>query len=404
MEDAAFDAEILFALSLSLCYNRAIMLTRRNFLKLAAASLGSAVATACGRAISTPTPTPDATPTRLPPTAAPSITATPGALELVTIRGDQFFLHGARFPIKGLNYYPMRHPWRMFNVGEWDAQETERELQLATGLGANVVRVFIDYQASLGNPAVSFQFYYSPSPQYIANVREFLGIAARLNLKVIVTLFDGMDWGIYQPTNQWIAEEYLKEFLPAFVGDPRILSWDLQNEPDRAISIVGAESVIPFFRRVSAQIRALDPQHLQTIGWIDRARCKYFAALDNDLDFWCFHFYDKIENLGGLFQFYKSTTTKPVLLEEFGLATGGPGFDGAHTELDQMLHYSSVFALLDGYQMCGSVFWILTDFPKGLAGNPPIPGDSPENHYGVFRLDYSEKLVASEIRYSWKPG
>ncbi len=345
---------------------------------------------------------------------------------LITVRGDQFVLRGEQFPIKGFNYYPMLHPWRMFNIGEWDAQETERELQLAVGLGANVVRVFIDHPYSIdtkplmpsatvtptetryptlasasGTPTSTLSFV-PPTPQYIQNVREFLDIAGRLNLKVILTLFDSLDWSMYQPQNHWIADEYLKQLVPGFAGDPRILCWDLQNEPDKAIRTVGPDSVIEFFKRVSTQIRQLDPNHLQTIGWIDRARGKYFADLDRYLDFWCFHYYDSVERLGELIQFYKAQTTKPVLLEEFGLATGGPGADGQHTEQDQELHYSSVFALLEGYKMCGSVFWVLTDFPKGLAGNPPIQDDSPENHFGVFRLDYSEKPVAREIRYFWK--
>jgi endo-1,4-beta-mannosidase len=146
----------------------------------------------------------------------------------------------------------------------------------------------------------------------------------------------------------------------------------------------------------------LDPNHLQTIGWIDRARTQYFPDLDNYLDFWCFHFYDNVERLPDLLQLYKLRTSKPVMLQEFGLATGGPGPDGQHTEEEQAAHYSTVFHLLERFQMCGSVFWILTDFPRGLAGNPPSPDDSPENHFGVFRLDYSEKPAAGVIRYYWK--
>lgn len=53
--------------------------------------------------------------------------------------------------------------------------------------------------------------------------------------------------------------------------------------------------------------------------------------------------------------------------------------------------------------MCGSVLWCLNDFPVGLAGNPPIKTDSPENHFGLLRLDYSEKPVCNEIRDFWLP-
>jgi endo-1,4-beta-mannosidase len=365
------------------------MLTRRDFLKLAAASLLSAAAPAFARPARSQAPTP----------ASP---APARAGEFVTVRGDQFVLGGERFPINGFNYYPRLHPWHTFNVGEWDAEAVERELRLGAGLGANVVRTFVDYPASLNtDPRRPPDVYFALLPQYIANLSAFIEIAGRLNLRVIVTLFDGADWDIYQPYSAWMAEEYLTQFISPFANDPRILGWDLQNEPDRAIRTVGAETVIPFFQRISAQIRRMDPHHLQTIGWIDRARGKYFSDLDRALDFWCFHFYDDVMRLGDLLAFYKSITTKPVLLEEFGLATGGPGPDGQHTELDQLAHYSIVYALLSGYGMCGSVFWTLVDFPKGLAGNPPLPEDSPENHFGVFRLDYSEKPVAQQIRYAW---
>ena len=318
------------------------------------------------------------------------------------MRGDQFFAGDERFPINGFNYYPRLHPWRTFNVGEWDASATARELALGASLGATVVRTFIDYASSLNtDPLRPPDVYFALIPQYVANFREFVEIAGRLDLRVIVTLFDGADWQLYQPYCAWMAEEYLKQFLPPFVNDPRILCWDLQNEPDRAISTVGADIVIPFFKRISKQVRDMDANHLRTIGWIDRAHGKYMPDLDPYLDFWCFHFYSKIDTLSDLIAFYKSVTKKPILLEEFGLATGGPGADGQHTELDQSLHYSRVYALIEGYRLCGSVFWTLVDFPQGLAGNPPIPDDSAENHYGVYRLDYSAKPVTGAVRYAW---
>lgn len=416
------------------------MLTRRDFLRLAATILGGSLASACGRAIptsspsptpkalavaarlptatattfATETPIPSATPSRTPPataTATPTATSTstprpsPGKPEWVTVRGDQFYYRGATFPIQGFNYYPRLHPWRTFNIGEWDPSGTQRELELGVSLGANTVRIFIDYEFSLDNRKAQQPkgSYFAPIEGYIANVREFLDIADRLDLKVIITLFDSMDWLVYQPQNAWIAEEYLKELVPVFVDDPRIFAWDLQNEPDRPIVLQGASIVIPFFKRISALIRKIDPKHLQTIGWIDRARGRYFADLDGDLDFWCFHFYDNTSRLNDLVRFYKGMTKKPVLLEEYGLATGGPGADGQHTEEDQASHYRVVLSTLEANRMCGSVFWILNDFPVGLAGNPPSPFDSPENHFGIFRLDYSEKPAGAVIRSFWKP-
>jgi len=354
-------------------------ITRREFLKLAVALAGSALLPAMPVAAQEPAP-------------------------LVTVRGDQFYLRGAHFPIRGFNYYPRLHPWRTFHVGEWEPQVTERELALGANLGANVVRMFIDFNASLDNTKSQQRrdHYWAPIAQYVAHVREFVEIAGRLNLKIIFTLFDGMDWSFYLPQNHWLVDEYLHELVAPFVNDPRILCWDLQNEPDRALRQFNADAVIAFFKHVSEEIRRLDPQHLQTIGWIDRARAQYFAALDRHLDFWCFHFYDKAERMNDLLKFYKTQTTKPVMLQEFGLATGGPGPDGANTEQDQARHYETILAALEANQMCGSVLWALVDFPIGLAGNPPIQTDSPENHFGIFRLDYSEKPVAAVLRKYWR--
>ncbi len=66
-----------------------------------------------------------------------------------------------------------------------------------------------------------------------------------------------------------------------------------------------------------------------------------------------------------------------------------------------MAHYETVLSTLEVNNLCGSVFWCLTDFPIGLAGNPPLKTDSPENHFGVFRVDYTEKPVTTLLRNAW---
>ncbi len=373
------------------------MFTRREFLKTTAALLSGAIFAPLAR--------PPATAAQSPITSYQLPTSTlQSQNDFVTIRGDQFFLRGERFPIRGFNYYPRLHPWKTFNAGEWEPQTTERELKLGAALGANVVRIFVDWNYSLENTKRQEPItnYYSPITAYVDNVRECVEIAGKLNLKVILTLLDSMDWSLYLPQNAWIVEEYLNAIVPPFVADPRILCWDLQNEPDRAIRTVGNSAVIPFFRRVSLRVRELDPLHLQTIGMIDRLPARYFPDWDAWLDFFCFHYYDKTERLNALVQFYKTQTKKPMLLQEFGLPTGGPGRDGYYSEAEQTAHYQTVLKTLDENKMCGSVFWCLVDFPIGLAGNPPIQEDSPENHFGVFRLDYKEKPAAAVLRNYWQ--
>jgi len=413
--------------ALCLPFAPVLMLSRRDFLKLLTVSLGSSMVAACdpNAPTSTPTytaptatpsptntatpfPTATTTPTHTPtftPTPTVTPTATPRAEDFITTRGDQFYWRGQRFPIRGFNYYPRAHPWKTFNLGAWEPDVTERELRIGASLGANVVRVFIDFHASITGVQTPRHVPADPNavlphPQYIANVREFLDIAARVNLKVMLTLLDGFDFEMYQPVNFPMVETYLRALIPQFARDPRIICWDLQNEPDRAIRTVGDSIVIPFFQRVSQIVRALDPQQLQTIGWIDRARAQYFPALDSYLDFFCFHYYDAVDRLDSLCKFYKTQTRKPILLQEFGLPTGGP--DNPFTENDQVIHYNAVMKIVRDHAMCGEVFWCLNDYPVGVAGNPPLPTDHRENHFGVLRLDYSEKPVTQIIRWYWK--
>lgn len=150
----------------------------------------------------------------------------------------------------GANYIPAYavNQLEMWQPETFDTVAIERELQWAAGLGMNTLRVFLHdllWQAD----AKGFQ----------NRIDIFLRICARNRIRPILVLFDSC-WnpdaklgpqpeptpGVHNsgwlksPTlrhlqssrDQARFERYVKEVITAFRYDPRILAWDLWNEPD----------------------------------------------------------------------------------------------------------------------------------------------------------------------------
>lgn len=131
--------------------------------------------------------------------------------DFVTISGTEFVLKGTSYIPCGFNYYPRDHPWMMFE--DWDPKEVKDELKLGKSLNANSVRIFIEWQPTIQVNKRDF---------YIKKVIEFLDIADSLGYKTILTLFDGPTEEMY--TDIDLVKEYLKDIIPRFSQDPRILA------------------------------------------------------------------------------------------------------------------------------------------------------------------------------------
>ena len=150
----------------------------------------------------------------------------------------------------GANFLPSTaiNELEMWQADTFDTAMIDRELGWAEGAGMNTMRVFLHNLLWEQDPK-GFQ----------KRIDTFLTIAARHHIKPIFVLFDSC-WdpfpklGPQHPpipgvhNSGWVQapgatvltdpaqypqlESYVKGVVGAFANDPRILAWDLWNEPD----------------------------------------------------------------------------------------------------------------------------------------------------------------------------
>ncbi len=149
----------------------------------------------------------------------------------------------------GCNFVPSTavNALEMWQADTFDAPTIDRELGLAAGLGMNAVRVFL-HDLLWADPGGT-----------VARVDAFLGLAARHGIAVMPVLFESC-WdpaplaGPQPPpragvhNSRWVQspgvaalvdpaarprlEAYVGGIVGAFAADPRIMAWDVWNEPD----------------------------------------------------------------------------------------------------------------------------------------------------------------------------
>ncbi len=156
---------------------------------------------------------------------------------------------GQPWPV-GANYLPANaiNELEMWQADTFDPTTIDREFGWAESIGMNTMRVFLHNLTWEQDPK-GFQ----------QRIDEFLTIAARHHIKPVFVLFDSC-WdpfpklGPQHPpipgvhNSGWVQapgakilsdpaqyprlENYVKGVVGAFANDPRILAWDVWNEPD----------------------------------------------------------------------------------------------------------------------------------------------------------------------------
>jgi hypothetical protein len=312
----------------------------------------------------------------------------------IVASGDRLTRQGKPVTIKGINYYPQRRPWLEMWVN-WDGLQVERELRLAREqLGINTVRILVPYEMRNQNA-----FRGRVSPEVLQWLREIVQIAGSLDMRVIVTLFDFYNDFPAPGTREEERDlEYIRTLLGNFIGDDRILAWDIHNEPDhyQAWKDGGSARVLTWLGRMADEIRRIAPNHLVTVGmgqyenlWLPGPDGRRVIDYSDVISLHNYNADDMARQIDEV----RRRTNKPILLGEFGWPSGPACLQTGYTEAEQARVYRTALAAARS-RVAGVVAWTLRDYEAGPTGR----WDTREEHYGLFRSDDTLKPAASELR------
>ncbi len=313
----------------------------------------------------------------------------PGAF--VEVAGSQLTIGGNPIRLKGVNYYPQGLPWvEMWD--HWNGPQMAEELRLARDqLGINAVRILVPYGVSQEGIV---------DDGLIERVQNMSQIAADLDLRLIITLFDFYD----RFPDPGSSEEqknirYLERFLGNFVGDERIIAWDLHNEPDNYGTWRDegqVDQVLTWLGRMADVVHRVAPHHLVTVGMAhyenllipgpDGRRVIDYSDLIS------VHTYNAADAARQI-DVVHTQTTKPIIIEEFGWPSGPPCSQPDYTETQQAQVYQQVLQSTES-KVAGFFAWTLRDYDSG----PTMRWDSREEHFGLYRPDGSLKPAADSFR------
>lgn len=183
---------------------------------------------------------------------------------------------------KGVNYYPQKVPWKLF----WDqypADTVEIDIAKIRSLGFDHIRVFVPF-IEIGGP--------KPTDSFFKKFDHLLAICDQEEIDLVVTLFDFPNgFEIIQLTEHL---SYLRAIVGRYQSHPRIVLWDLKNEPDIDFIYHGKQKVMRWLSIMLESIKILDKDTQITIGW---ARIENAALLANRLDVISFHHYTGLDEL-----------------------------------------------------------------------------------------------------------
>ncbi|MEW6743916.1 MAG: cellulase family glycosylhydrolase, partial [Planctomycetota bacterium] len=339
----------------------------------------------CGAPAATPvpptaTPVPP-TPTPVPPTATPTPNLPP-----ITIDSGGLAVGDEPFRFVGANAV------NLVFYDDWDLS-AEDAIRTAKENGIIVLRLYLDWG-------------WGKATDY----DEILDIASRHGVYLLLTLTDCLP-SSNSPYCDFASETSANAFKSRiseiitrrnavngklYRDDTTILAWDIANEPE--CSRFSSSQVHDWIRKIAAHVKALDPNHLVTIGVatdsrdFDEMGPVYEMLNGPELDFFSFHFYSVPGNWDGTrppddhtarIAFRTKTLLslgKPVVMEEFGFSPSGKLNLALRSNPDTVELYLRVYKeSMDAAFSAGAsgvMFW-----SWGVAGAKNVPmWWSPEDH------------------------
>ncbi|MFQ3550030.1 MAG: carboxypeptidase regulatory-like domain-containing protein [Armatimonadota bacterium] len=302
----------------------------------------------------------------------------------VQVKGNQFVLSSDRnsiIKVKGFNYYPQNAPWEIWD--KWDKIAIDKELEIASGLGANVIRTFLDFSDH-------------PGEENLQKIKQFTDICKAKGIKVMFTFFDGVNTYPAEGTEEEKKHFAMIDAVCNMLKDETaVFGWDIKNEPDNICNEVlwnwkleGAESCaelrIGWLRRMAEHIKKVDPNHLVTVG-LAISTANFEPEEINDIasfcDFLCFHYYlwtYHDQDLPDVIDYMHKNTNKPVVVQEIG---NNPANIPGNTEYEQAIRFKYWLDVIEETDAAGIIQWVLPEWTLEW------PGDDDERYYGFLKAD-----------------
>jgi hypothetical protein len=281
----------------------------------------------------------------------------------------------------GANYVPSNaiNQLEMFQAATFDPAINDRELGFAESIGMNVMRVFLQDQ-----------LWQQDADGFKQRLETFLGIAAKHHIRILFVLFDSC-WepdphlGPQHPpipgvhNSGWVqspgvprlldrsVEPQLKAYtvgvVSAFAIDPRVLGWDLWNEPDndgggsntRAPAAVKSKTdrIAELLPQVFAWARSVHPTQPLTSGvwqgsWSDPAKEDSIVKTQlAESDIITFHNYGWPEEFEARIHELQPLH-RPILCSEYMARGAGSTFDGSLPVAKRLNVAAINWGLVDG--------------------------------------------------------
>jgi hypothetical protein len=255
----------------------------------------------------------------------------------------------------GANYIPADaiNQLEMWQAETFNIAQIDKELGWAAAAGMNTMRVYLHDK-----------LWEQDAAGFTRRIEAFLAVAAKHGIKPMLVLFDSCwddapalgpqrapvpgvhnsGWvqspgraGLADPANYPRLAAYARGVVAAFANDPRVLAWDVWNEPDN-----GAKPGDDKFRQVAALlpqvfawVRSADPSQPVTSGLWQGADWSTAGALNaiqkvqlEQSDVITFHVYDWPEVLERRIRELQPYG-RPLLCTEYLARSVGSTFDTA---------------------------------------------------------------------------
>jgi len=201
--------------------------------------------------------------------------------------------------LRGANYVPSYARNDVQTWVDYDPAVVDRELGHAARLKLNTVRVFLQVAV------------YERDPQpFLESFESFLSLCARLRLQMMPVLFDSCfgefpdleryrdkDWMACPGQNRlgpehWPAmQRYVRDVVGGHRDDPRIVMWDVMNEPTCTSFYKTPEdkdAIHTFVKEALGWVKAQRPNQPRTVGLM---HSQELALVQDDVEVLGFHNY-----------------------------------------------------------------------------------------------------------------